>query len=157
MIRTALAAMVMLVLGAGADQRGRAPSPPAPAPPAFRGSVTVHEEVILRLPRASRARSLPFPDTVARWRETRGPRCIDARQIDGATMLGPTSFDLVLRNRTRIRARLDSRCPALDYYRGFYVTATNDGRICADRDTVRSRAGAVCGIDAFNILRPARR
>ena len=71
MIRTALAAMVMLVLGAGADQRGRAPSPPAPAPPAFRGSVTVHEEVILRLPRASRARSLPFPDTVARWREAR--------------------------------------------------------------------------------------
>jgi len=156
MIRTALAAMVMLVLSGAADQRGREPPRSPQPPPAYRGSISIHEEVILRLPHASRSRTLPFADTREQWRETRGPRCIEMSQIAGAAMLGPTSFDLILRNRTRIRARLDSRCPALDYYRGFYVSTPNDGRICADRDIVRSRAGAACGIDTFRILRPVR-
>jgi hypothetical protein len=155
MIPTALAAMMMLVFAGADEQRGARPAPPPP-PPAFRGSISIHEEVIMRLPRASRSRSLPFADTSTQWREHRGPHCIETRRIAGATMLGPSSFDLILNDRTRIRARLESRCPALDYYRGFYVSTANDGRICADRDTVRSRAGAACGIDAFRILRPVR-
>lgn len=156
MIRTAAAATILLVLGgsAGAQRGGRDAPPP---PPSFHGTISIHEEVIVRLPRAARPGAAPLADLQTAWTEHRGPRCIEASRIAGAARLGPDSVDLVLRDRTRIRARLDSGCPALDYYRGFYVSSSDDGRICADRDIVRSRAGAACQIEAFRTLRPARR
>jgi len=157
MIRAAAAAMILLVLGGGADgQRGGRGAPP-PAPPTFRGAISVHEEVIVRMPRASRQVRGPSSDPRVQWTEHHGPRCIEAGQIAGAALLGADSVDLVLRDRTRIRVRLENGCPALDYYRGFYVSTAGDGRICADRDVVRSRAGAACQIEAFRLLRPSRR
>ena len=33
--------------------------------------------------------------------------------------------------------------------------ATEDGRICADRDVIRSRVGGECRIDQFRVLTPA--
>lgn len=71
--------------------------------------------------------------------------------------MSQNSVDLILRDNSRVRARLDRRCPALDYYRGFYIDTTADGRICADRDTIRSRAGGECRIDQFRRLSPERR
>ena len=55
-----------------------------------------------------------------------------------------------------MRARLQDECPALDYYRGFYVRPQPDGRICADRDAIRTRSGGDCGIDRFRRLVPAK-
>jgi hypothetical protein len=75
----------------------------------------------------------------------------------GATMLSRNSVDLVMRDRSRVRARLDSSCPGLDFYRGFYVSGTADGMICADRDMVRSRMGGQCQIDQFRSLTAATR
>ena len=75
----------------------------------------------------------------------------------GATLLGQDSVDLILRDSSRIRAHLERRCPALDYYYGFYVSATPDGMICADRDSIRSRVGGECQIDQFRSLRPTAR
>jgi hypothetical protein len=69
-------------------------------------------------------------------------------------MMNQRSVDLVLRDNSRVRAHLERRCPALDYYLGFYVNATPDGRICADRDAIRSRAGGECVIERFRNLRP---
>ena len=51
---------------------------------------------------------------------------------------------------------LERRCPALDYYNGFYMSATPDGLICADRDSIRARTGGECRIDSFRTLRAAR-
>ena len=62
-----------------------------------------------------------------------------------------------MRDRTRIRARLDRNCPALDYYYGFYISPDEDGLVCADRDSIRSRVGGECQIDAFRRLRPEKR
>ena len=90
------------------------------------------------------------------WQEERGPRCIPARQIAHAALMRQQSFDLILRDRTRLRARLERRCPALDYYVGFYISPTRDGLICAERDSIRSRAGGECRIDRFRTLRPGR-
>ena len=47
---------------------------------------------------------------------------------------GRDSVDLILRNRQRVRAKLESSCPALDYYYGFYITPNPDGMVCEDRD-----------------------
>ena len=70
------------------------------------------------------------------------------------SVLGQSSVDLMMRNGNRIRARLGSSCPALDYYSGFYITPGEDGFVCAGRETIRSRAGGQCEIDMFRLLRP---
>lgn len=116
-------------------------------------SVTVRQQIIIRGPAATRG---GLADDRIEWREGRGPRCIPARSVAGAARLGQESVDLIFRDNSRMRARLERRCPALDYYRGFYVNATADGMICADRDSIHSRAGGECGIDAFRSLRPRR-
>jgi hypothetical protein len=130
-----------------------APRPPAPPQ---RGSITVRQQFIIRVPRGAQ-RVVPAGSSLIQWRESRGPRCLQATSIMGATLLGQNSVDLILRDNSRVRARLENRCPALDYYRGFYVNATQDGRICADRDAIRSRAGGSCTIDQFRVLRPSPR
>lgn len=143
MILTGAAALLLLVSWSGQDTRVQL---------AQAEGFTVEQRIIIRIPRSSNPRSV-----VARpvaWREGRGQRCVTARRIVGAGLLGPNSVDLVLSDQTRVRARLGRRCPALDFYRGFYVTASEDGRICADRDTIRARSGAECEIDQFRTLHP---
>jgi hypothetical protein len=73
--------------------------------------------------------------------------------IAGAMLSGRDSIDLVLRNRQRIRARLDSDCDGLDFYGGFYMQ-TEDGDVCAKRDSIRSRVGGMCRIEKFRLLVP---
>ncbi len=130
-----------------------APRPPAPR---VRGSISVRQQIIIRVPRGIRT-AVPASSSLIQWREGRGPRCLSASQIVGASLIGQSSVDLILRDNSRVRARLESRCPALDYYHGFYVNATQDGRICADRDSIRSRAGGECQIDQFRMLSAAGR
>ena len=116
-------------------------------------SVTVRQQIIIRGPTATRG---GLAEDRTEWREGHGPRCIPARNLRGAARLGQDSVDLIFRDNSRMRARLERRCPALDYYRGFYINETEDGMICADRDSIHSRAGGECGIDAFRSLRPRR-
>ncbi len=115
-------------------------------------SFSVEHRIIVRIPRTTSPRGAVSRPVA--WREGRGQRCITARRIVGAGLLGPNSVDLVLDDQTRVRAMLGRRCPALDFYRGFYVTSSEDGRICADRDMIRARSGAECEIDQFRLLTP---
>ena len=117
--------------------------------------VTVRQRIVIRVPEGDR-RVVSAGSSLIRWRESDGPRCVQARQIIGAT-LGGSSVDLIMRDNSRVRARLGQRCAGLDYYRGFYVNATEDGRICADRDVIRSRMGGRCEITEFRNLRPESR
>ena len=143
MILAGAAALLLLAFGGGQESPG-----------GEAGSVTIRQQIILRIPRA-RAPAAAAARPVA-WREGRGLRCVAVRSLAGATSLGQNSVDLVLRDNSRVRARLDQSCPALDYYRGFYIDTTADGRICADRDSIRSRAGGVCRIEQFRTLSPQR-
>jgi hypothetical protein len=136
------AALALLLLGA---------APPAPAPVGRYSQVIVREQLVVRIP--AEAISPPVP---IRWKESKGPKCVPWRMLAGAAVMAPASVDFVLRDNRRIRAKLDSSCPALDYYRGFYVTPNPDGQICADRDIIRSRMGGECGIDKFRSLKPKR-
>ena len=142
-------AAMMLLAFAGAGERAR------PQPPQLRGSITVRQQIIIRVPAGIR-RVAPAGASLMQWQESRGPRCVSASRIVGASLLGQNSVDLILRDNSRIRARLEQRCPALDYYYGFYVNATEDGNICAARDVIRSRAGGACQIDQFRVLTPSR-
>jgi hypothetical protein len=118
--------------------------------------VIIRNQIIIRTIRIN-----PPPSASSmnmQWKERRGPRCVQPQTISGAAQLGQRSVDLLLRNGSRLRARLASSCPALDYYDGFYITPGKDGLICADRESIRSRAGGECEIDAFRALHavPAR-
>src|SRR5690242_7728764 len=93
-------------------------------PAAVQQSVTrliVQDEVILRIPIAPRPMGPPI-----QWVEHKGPKCIPAGAIRGAILSGPEQVDFVVGNRSRIRARFDEDCPALDFYGGFYLEPNGD-------------------------------
>ena len=107
----------------------------------------IRDELVIHIPIGRR------PPPVVEWIERKGPKCLPASMIAGAAMSGPSSIDFVLRNRQRVRARLDNDCAGLDFYGGFYVEPEG-GAVCARREEIRSRAGASCRIERFRLLAP---
>ncbi|SEM82436.1 hypothetical protein SAMN05192583_1374 [Sphingomonas gellani] len=117
--------------------------------------MTIRERIIVRVPRMT-ARAAPALPTPMRWKEKGGPKCVVAGDLAGALVTEPDSVDLVLNGGERVRARLDGRCRSLDFYSGFYLKPSADGKVCADRDSLRLRSGASCGIAKFRTLKPER-
>ena len=105
----------------------------------------IRDEIILNVPIAQRR--LPAFE----WVEHKGPKCLPAAMIAGAAMATPSSIDFVLRDRRRVRAKLDSDCAGLDFYGSFYIEP-RDGAVCARREEIRSRAGSTCRIERFKGL-----
>jgi hypothetical protein len=142
-----------LAIATGSLALGMAPPPEEPAGIEV-ADITITRSFVLRIPaRRSRAASAPKLAPPA-YRERKGPKCIDASRIGGAAVTAPDSVDVMLRGGERLRARLEDECPALDYYSGFYVRPGADGKICADRDSIRTRSGGDCQIDRFRVLTP---
>lgn len=125
---------------------GVAGDPPPPQPQGVR-RVVINEELIISIPIRPRLRQN------IEWIEKKGPKCIDASRLAGASWSGPTSIDFLMRDRTRVRAIMEDECPALDFYKGFYLQP-DDARICARRETIRSRIGGTCRIERFRRLVP---
>lgn len=145
MILGGAAALMLLLFDAAVAEK--------PAQQTSFAQLSVRQQIIIRVPQGVR-QVAPASNSLIRWEERRGPRCVEANAIVGATLLGQNSVDLIMRDHSRVRARLERSCPALDYYYGFYINATGDGRICEDRDSIRSRMGGECQIDRFRSLRP---
>jgi hypothetical protein len=123
-----------------------AESPSADDAPKVR-VMTIQQEMILRVP------VRPYPRLKFHWEEDKGPKCLPVQAIAGALLSGSDSIDIVLRNRQRVRARLDNDCEGLDFYGGLYLQ-TEDGQLCAKRDVIRSRMGGTCTIEKFRMLVP---
>jgi hypothetical protein len=122
----------------------------AAQPAAVQQTVTrlvIQDEVILRIPVE------PRPMAPIQWVERKGPKCIPAGAIRGAQLSGPAQVDFIFANRVRVRGQLDQDCPALDFYRGFYLQPDGD-RICAGSDAIHSRMGGSCTIERFKLLVP---
>lgn len=110
--------------------------------------MTVEQRLIVRVPVRPQWRGQ------LRWDEAdRGPKCLPVGAIAGASLAGTDGIDFVLRNRQRVRAKLDADCAGLDFWEGFYVQP-QDRRICARRDSISSRVGATCEISRFRSLTP---
>ena len=112
---------------------------------------TIEQTTIFRIPVRPHAAT-----PLIEWTELKGPKCVPADDIAGALLSGPDSVDFVMRDRSRVRARIDDDCSALDFYEGFYVQPT-DERLCVKRDEIRSRMGASCRIEKFRSLVPQLR
>ena len=108
----------------------------------------VQDEVIWRIPIRPRPVMPPIE-----WVEHKGPKCIPIQAIRGALLTGSDHVDFVLADRSRIRAKFDGNCPALDFYGNFYLQPDDD-RLCAKRDAIHSRMGGSCQIDKFKELEP---
>ena len=121
------------------------------AQPQVVSRVTIEQTTIWRIPVRPHPFAPPFD-----WREKKGPKCIPAAAIAGAMLAGASSIDFVMVDQTRIRARVDDDCSALDFYKGFYVQPADD-RLCVKRDEIRSRMGAGCRIERFRLLVPQLR
>ena len=134
------------IMGAADPQRATAPPPPTMTVT----QMTIHERIVIRMPIA-RGRRVDQASPIV-WKEKRGPKCIGVADLGGALIAGPSSVDLVLGGGKRIRAKLDGDCQPLDFYAGFYLRPGVDGRVCADRDSIRVRSGASCQIDSFKRL-----
>lgn len=123
-----------------------APAGADPAPPQY-AQLTIEQSLVVRVPRRTPAKPL-------RWKSKKGPKCVAMSAIAGAAVVADDAIDLALRGGQRLRAQFSSNCPALDYYSGFYILPTRDGRICAERDVIRTRAGGQCEIRRFRKLVP---
>jgi hypothetical protein len=120
--------------------------------------VTIHERVIIRVPRMVPNRTVAraaVPAPVV-YREKKGPKCVAVADMGGAMIVQPGSVDLVMDGGKRLRAKLDDDCGPLDFYNGFYLRPAADGQVCAKRDVIRMRSGASCEIATFKTLQPAR-
>jgi hypothetical protein len=110
--------------------------------------LVVQDEVIWRIPIRPRQTMPPV-----KWVEHKGPKCIPIHAIRGALLTGSDHVDFVLNGGSRIRAKFDGNCPALDFYGNFYLQPDDD-RLCAKRDAIHSRMGGSCQIDKFKELEP---
>jgi uncharacterized protein YcaQ len=144
------AALLALVLGVSASAPvARAQTQPRNA------QVTIREQLIIRVP--VRTPQMTPSAGMFSWKEHKGPRCLPLRYIAAAAHVEPNSVDFILRDRRRVRARLDKRCPDLDRRYGFYISPNPDGQLCQDRDIIRTRIGGQCDIERFRNLEAVRR
>ena len=142
--------MTLLTLAAALIALG--PAAPSAPPPRDEGAIELAQlsfrsRVVVRV-QTSQLAVVPL----ASLREKKGPKCIGMGDILAAAVVMRSSVDLVLRGGYRMRARFADNCPGLDYYSGFYIVPTADGKLCADRDVIRDRAGGECEIDKFRQL-----
>lgn len=121
----------------------------AAAGPVEMAQLTIRQRIIIRVPATP---VQPMPIQRMRWKEKSGPKCIPMNGLAAAAVMKSDAVDLMLRGGKRLRAQFDSACPSLDFYSGFYIMPSEDGRICAGRDMIHSRAGGRCGIAKFKTL-----
>ena len=147
-----------LLLPPAASGQGK-PSPSS-AQPTRLAQVRIQQHIVIRVPRPDPVRRAaapaPAPLPPIAWVEKRADDCVPVESLSGAAIIRSDSVDLVLSGGRRVRAKLGNECPALDFYAGFYVKPNKDGKVCAKRDSFRSRSGGECRIRSFRTLTPER-
>lgn len=140
---------------------------PAPDAPSSFWQVVIEQQLIIRVPaQRSQLNNFAAPqapppqqrmtDLPIVWKEKKAPKCVAMRNIVGMQTVQRDSIDLITRQKQRLRAQLNRGCRALDFYAGFYMQGSKDGKLCEDRDEIHARTGAKCEIDKFRLMVPVR-
>lgn len=95
---------------------------------------------------------LPRREIAPRMVERNIGRCVPVSSISGVQPDSGGRLILFLRDRRMVSAVLERACRARDFYSGFYIERTSDGRLCVDRDTLLSRSGANCKLTRIRQL-----
>ena len=122
------------------------------------GQVRVTQRVTIRITahRQEAAQNLsaelPRPPLRTRLEEHKMGKCVAIGDI-AAVVPGPENrLIFYMRDRTLVSAALDKECSAREFYSGFYVERTGDGKLCVKRDKLQSRAGASCELKRLSRL-----
>ena len=124
--------------------------------------VLIERRVFIRInPRSKQnsnvLRSLPQAEIDKRFKERKFGKCLEVRAIAGVQVRPDNRLLLFLRDSTILTVNLEKSCRARDFYSGFYAEPNEDGKICAGRDKLHSRAGANCELQKFRKLVPIDR
>lgn len=120
--------------------------------------VRIEQRVMVRIaPQPPAARRSLMADLTQRqitrrYEERRSEKCLPLERIAGVQTGSGNRLVLFLRDRRMVSLRLDKSCRARDFYSGFYVERSKDGRLCVDRDKLQSRTGARCEVERMREL-----
>ncbi len=120
--------------------------------------VRIEQRVVIRItPQPSAARQnllaeAPQRAATTRFEERGKEKCVPLEDIAGVQTGSGNRLVLFLRDRRMLSVNLEKSCRARDFYSGFYVEKSKDGRLCVSRDKLRSRTGASCEVEVMRQL-----
>lgn len=120
--------------------------------------IRIEQRVVIRItPQAPSARQSltanePQRAATTRFEERGKEKCVPLEDIAGVQTGSGNRLVLFLRDRRMISVNLEKSCRARDFYSGFYVEKSKDGRLCVSRDKLQSRTGASCAVEVMRQL-----
>lgn len=120
--------------------------------------VRIEQRVVIRItPQPSAARQnllaeMPQRAATTRFEERGKEKCVSLEDIAGVQTGSGNRLVLFMRDRRMLSVNLEKSCRARDFYSGFYVEKSKDGRLCVSRDKLQSRTGASCAVEVMRQL-----
>lgn len=122
--------------------------------------VRIERRVIIRIapssPRAAEQSMARIAREIDSFEEERVADCVPIGTITAAYPSSDNRLLLFLNDRRVLSAALERACKAEDFYAGFYVERSEDGRLCSRRDRLQSRAGSSCRVSHLSRVVAAR-
>ena len=87
-----------------------------------------------------------------RFVERKIGKCVKVARISGVQSDIGNRLLLFMKDRQIISAMLERACRGRDFYSGFYLSKSDDGKLCVARDTLQSRSGANCKLTQLREL-----
>lgn len=120
--------------------------------------IRIEQRVVIRItPQPPAARQnlmadVPQRAPTTRFEERGKEKCVPLEDIAGVQTGSGNRLVLFLRDRRMLSVNLEKSCRARDFYSGFYVEKSKDGRLCVSRDKLQSRTGASCAVEVMRQL-----
>jgi hypothetical protein len=120
--------------------------------------VRIEQRVVVRIApqplaaRQSLLAELPERTPAPRFEERGKEKCVPLDGIAGVQTGSGNRLVLFLRDQRMMSVNLEKACRARDFYSGFYVEKNKDGRLCVERDRLRSRTGMSCEVAVMRRL-----
>ncbi|MGB7408961.1 MAG: hypothetical protein WA908_10685 [Pontixanthobacter sp.] len=121
--------------------------------------IRIERRVVIRVSpyrpsRANLAASPPKRRPARNLVERKVGKCIPMQSIGAVRTTGDNRLLLYMKDRRLIAAKLEKACSARDFYQGFYVEPSKDGKLCIKRDRLQSRTGVKCKMRQIRQLVP---
>ncbi|MEQ8411438.1 MAG: hypothetical protein RIB52_07775 [Erythrobacter sp.] len=120
--------------------------------------VRIEQRVVIRIsPQRGAARqqllaTLPRKELETRYEERKMGECLPIERIAGVQTGSGNRLLLFLKDKRIVTVNLEKTCHARDFYSGFYVEKNEDGKLCVDRDRIKSRTGVKCEVERMRRL-----
>ena len=119
--------------------------------------VRIEQRVVVRvsprLPARELLAALPQAPRASRLKERKVGKCLAMGGIAGVQIdRVDDRLLLFMRDQRLMSVNLEKACAARDFYSGFYVERSGDGKLCVDRDMLHARTGATCSVSKLRQL-----